>query len=180
MSLSQRNRKSLTKKATQKVVNKINGVKTNGHHPENPLEVPHLRKIEADLEQLGRALNHNAELFSHTMMVQEMRTNILQRVLNDTLMNQLHTVPIERTKWAEEWVKGPDGSARMEEVPSKEIARMIDFPWYQEYYMVCMVMTEFASWLKSLHAAREKNESKESAILVAPSNDELEVYGGTP
>ncbi len=119
--------------------------------PTNPLEVPHLRRLEADLEQLGTAFNHNAQLYGHALTIAEMRLRVLERAQNDQLAGAVRTVDV-------------DGQKR------------IDFDSYNLELMNCMLMAEFAQWAKKL---MEKHEL-ETALIYNPGYDEPVIFGGGP
>jgi len=123
-----------------------------GRHPSptNPLEVPHLRKLEADLEQMGTAFNHNAQLYGHALTIAEMRLRVLERAQNDQLAGTVRTVEV-------------DGQKR------------IDFDSYNLELMNCMLMAEFAQWARKL---MEKHEPE--PLIYNPGYDEPIIFGGAP
>ena len=118
--------------------------------PTNPLEVPHLRKLEADLDQLGNAFNHNTQIHNHALTVAEMRINITQRAMNDIVRGTVYTTEI-------------DG------------AQTIDWSRYTTEFGMCMLMAEFASWL-----ARISTQSKTESPLIMPGYEDAQVFGGSP
>ena len=119
--------------------------------PTNPLEVPHLRRLEADLEQLGSAFNHNAKLYSHALTIAEMRLRVLERAMNDMLAGKGYVID-------------DDGVKR------------IDFDAYNNELAFCMIMAEFAAWCKRLMDAN----APEPLIYQPGYNDDTTVFGGGP
>lgn len=122
--------------------------------PTNPLEVPHLRRLEADLEQLGSAFNHNAQLYNHALTIAEMRLRVLERVMNDQLNGRtLLTMEAEGQK-------------------------LINFEAYNTELACCMVMAGFAHWLKSLADAHAATDNP--PLIYQPGYDDTTVFGGGP
>jgi hypothetical protein len=116
----------------------------------NPLEVPHLRVIEADVARLGEAFNHNAQLFGHSLTVAEMRLRVLERAMHDMLRGV--------TK-----VKTVDGLLQ------------VDFEAYVNEFALCMVMTEFAVWCKQL-----MDNAAPPVTLSSNSYENVLEFGGSP
>jgi hypothetical protein len=174
MSQAERNQRRLNKKGQLKAVEKMN--QSPVHQP----EAPHLRALELNLEKLGDAFNHNIQLFSHTLSISEMRMNVLQRVINDQLIGEAHTTQIERIKWTEEWVMAPDGSVKSADVPVKEMVIAVDYTWYTTYFMCCMVMVEFATWLNTIYVENREEKSGPGSILSIPDYGDAQVFGGSP
>lgn len=121
--------------------------------PTNPLEVPHLRKLEGDLEQLGEAFNHNAKIYGHALTVAEMRLRVLERAMHDQLRGTLRTLEIDGQK-------------------------EVDFEFYVNNFACCMIMTEFAEWARGLMSKYETAPS--SPLVGLPGYDEAVIFGGGP
>ena len=131
----------------------------------NPLDVPQLRKLEADIEQLGGALNHNAQLFSHALTISEMRMRVLERALNDSLVGAERTVQAERMAWLD------DGTSVTEKVP------VIDYGYYTNYFALCLLVTNFATWLAGLSP---RKAPEETSRIVPPDYEGATIFGGAP
>jgi len=125
---------------------------SNGSSEKNPLEVPHLRRLEADLGQLGDAFNRNSHLFSHGLTVFEMHLRVHERVLHDIARGTVRT---------------------HDDVGLTEI----DFKSYMEEFAICMVFSEFAQWLKGL--SEKQQEIKTPGVIIRPAHDDNTlVFGG--
>ena len=119
--------------------------------PTNPLEVPHLRKLEADLEQLGNAFNNNTKVYNHALTVAEMRLRVIERAMHDQLRGCVRTIITD-------------------DVLS------VDFESYVQEFVWCMVMAEFAAWLKRLSDAHGPTNGK----IIQPGYDDALIFGGSP
>lgn len=119
--------------------------------PTNPLEVPHLRALEADLQQLGDAFNHNAQVHNHALTVAEMRINITQRAMNDMLRGSVYYLEADGLK-------------------------SVDWGKYTEEFAMCMLMAEFAAWLKRISAPQEESGP---GLVMSGYEDAVE-FGGSP
>lgn len=116
----------------------------------NPLEVPHLRKLEADLSQLAEAFNLNSKIFSHGLTVGEMRMRVVERAMNDMLGGSLRTVELGGV-------------------------RQVDYQSYTTEFACCMLMAEFAEWLLRLQAARRERVQAKLGLAA----DGVLVFGGS-
>jgi len=125
--------------------------KARSPSPTNPLEVPHLRKLEADLEQLGNAFNNNTKVYNHALTVAEMRLRVLERAMHDQLRGCVRTT-----------------------MASGVIS--VDFEAYVQEFVWCMVMAEFAGWAKRLSEAGHQMSGK----IVSPGYEDAHIFGGGP
>jgi hypothetical protein len=177
--MSQRNQRRQVKKVQEKTVRRIN------HPLPSPLENPQgpIQVLAGEIEKLSQVVNHNANLFTHTLTVGEMRAMIMQRVMNDQMIGEVRTTEMERIRWTEEWGLGADGTARMLDVPVKEMVIAVDYAWYQQYFMCCMVFTEMTMWLKGLDEGTEAPDVQPevvSPIILRPDMNGVEEFGGSP
>ena len=146
-----RKQKRTAVKGMKKAVKKQQRLPPGSPSPTNPLEVPHLRSLEADLEQLGTAVSHNAQLYGHALTIAEMRLRVLERVITDQLNGKaLYT-------------KEEDG------------LRTIDFEAYNTELACCLVMAEFAAW-----AVRIMEASAGPPLIYQPGYNDTLVFGDGP
>jgi hypothetical protein len=139
--------------AKKELKKKLQPLRGGSPSPTNPLEVPHLRRLEADLEQLGTAFNHNATLYGHALTIAEMRLRVLERAMNDQLGGTVRTIEV-------------DGQKR------------VDFESYNNELIFCMLMAEFAQWAVKL---MDKHAERTALIYNPGSNDdEPVIFGGGP
>lgn len=120
-----------------------------------PLEVAHLRALEADLTNLGEAFNKNSEVFSHSLMVIEMRMRVVERTQHDMIRGTLRTIEVDGLKY-------------------------IDFQSYVAEFGLCMLVSELATWLHGLHMAHNGKESGQILTPQAYAQDQenVTIFGG--
>jgi hypothetical protein len=125
----------------------------------NPLEVSHLRRLEADIEQLGKAFNHNAQLFQHALTIAEMRIRVLERALHDSVRGTLQLKEIDGLKH-------------------------VDFESYVTEFAMCMVLSECAENIRKNFSLEDngKGHTTNGKSIITPLADEGDtiVFGGNP
>jgi hypothetical protein len=108
-------------------------------------------QLEAMVENLSEAFDQNSRVFSESLRITEAMDNVFQRVFNDYFSNG-------EFAFKNRYTSGPDWGE------------------YVRQYWLCMLMADFADWLKSL--AKEEKASPGKILL--PSHDDTEtiIFGG--
>jgi len=108
-------------------------------------------QLEVMVKNLGEAFDQNSQVFSESLRITEAMDNVFQRVFNDWFGNG-------EFAFKNPYTNGPDWAE------------------YVRQYWLCMLMADFADWLKSL----AKEEEAGPGRILLPSHDDVEtiIFGG--
>ena len=124
---------------------------------ENRLLHQRISVLEASLRRLGEVADANARAFSDSLKMSESLSLVMQRVMNDVANGTVRCFGDEESEAGG--------------VPRRTITPLrIDFNSYMREYWLCMLMADFATWLKSIH--------KPAAVIQTASKEDVIEFGG--